>query len=215
MRVSVIGTIHESLGRATADALLAVLRHLQPEVLFLEMPPDALDEHMDGSRTNLESDAVRVYRNDRKVELVPVDLPTPAAELFAGIDEVGREVRSKSADYRRFKSWEHQYIEQHGFDFLNSSYGSQLSADIDGAIRAALTQLGDSRLSEHYETFSRTNELRDRAMLENIESYCASSPLSVGLLLVGSAHGRSLFEQSVARSNAPDYPVVWAFPGSV
>lgn len=215
MRVSVIGTIHEPFGRATSDALLAILRHLQPEVIFLEMPPGAFDDYTGGSRSNLEAAAVRQYLLERHVELVPVDLPTPEPEFFAGWDQVRREVRSKSVDYCRLKSWEEQYVEQHGFDYLNSSHGSKLTTEVHEAILAALAQCADSRLTANYEAFTSTNERREIAMLENIEAYCASSPLSVGVLLVGSAHRRSLCEKSVARTGAPSYPVVWDFPGTV
>ncbi|MCC7001301.1 MAG: hypothetical protein IT357_04020 [Gemmatimonadaceae bacterium] len=215
MRVSVIGTIHEPFGRATADALLALMRHLRPDVIFLEMPPGAFDDYMGGSRSNLEAEVVRRYRAERQVDLVPVDLPTPEPEFFAGWDELRREVRSKSVDYCRFKSWEEQYVEQLGFDFLNSSQGAKLTADLHEATLTALAQLANPRLSGHYEAFTSTNERRDVAMLQNIEAYCASSTQGNGVFLVGSAHRRSLFEKSVARSGAVSYPVVWDFPGTV
>ena len=199
MRVVIVGTIHEEYGRATADALLAVLRHLRPRVIFLEMPPGALDEYVRGARTNLEADAVRRYCEERPVDLVAVDLPTPDPEFFARWEEVRREVRNKSPDYCRYKSWEMQYVERHGFEFLNSSYCSRLTAQIHEATLATLAQPASSRLSAFYEAFTTTNERRDHAMLANIEKSCASSLQSTGVLLVGAAHRRSLHEKSVAR----------------
>lgn len=206
MRVSVIGTIHEPFGRATPDVLLEILRHLQPEVIFLEMPPGAFDDYMSGARSNLEAAAVRQYRLERQIDLIPVDLPAPEREFFEGWEEVLREVRSKSVDYCRFKSWEEQYLEQYGFDYLNSSGGSKLTADIHEATLAALAHLADARLSAQYEAFTSTNERRDYAMLENIESYCASSGQGTGVFLVGSAHRRSLYDKSTTRARPPRTP---------
>ncbi len=215
MRVTVVGTIHEPVGPATADALLAILRQLQPEVIFLEMPPGALDEYMGGSRTNLEADAVRKYRAERDIALVAVDLPTPEPEFFSGWDDVRREVRRKSVDYCRFKSYEEQYVAQHGFNYLNSEHNSKLTADLHVATVAALATLGDERLSAHYDAFTRKIEDRDVAMIANIEEFCRTSTKTLGVLLVGSAHRRSLFDKTRARASADSPSVVWDFLGSV
>lgn len=215
MRVTVVGTIHEPVGPATADALLAILRHLQPEVVFLEMPPGAFDEYMGGSRTNLEADAVRQYRAEREIELVAVDLPTPEPEFFSGWDDVRREVRSKSLDYCRFKSYEEQYVSQYGFNYLNSEYNSKVTADLHLATVEALERLGDKRLSAHYDAFTRKIEDRDIAMIANIETFCQTSPKAIGALLVGSAHRRSLFEKTRARVSKESSFVEWEFLGSV
>jgi len=215
MRVTVVGTIHEPVGPATADALLAVLRQLQPEVIFLEMPPEALDVYMGGSRTNLEADAVRRYRSEVDVELVAVDLPTPEPEFFGGWDDVRREVRSKSVDYCRLKSWEEQYVLQYGFNYLNSEHMSKLMADLAEVMVSTLAQLGNERLSAHYQAFTRQNESRDNAMLTNIESFCEASSKTFGVLLVGAAHRRSLYEKSMARIAGPSSPITWEFLGTV
>lgn len=215
MRVSVIGTIHEPFGCATADALLSILRRLRPEVIFLEMPREAFDEYMDGSRTNLEATAVRLYRAEHPVELVPVDLPTPDPEFFAGWDRVRREVRNRSYEYCRFKRLEEQYVAQGGFDFLNSQLGSQLSADIHETTLLTLAQLANPQLSSNYDAFMKALERREHAMIENIEAYGAISTKSIGVLLIGAAHRRSLHEKSGVRSGAAGYPILWEFPGTV
>lgn len=170
---------------------------------------------MGGSRTNLEADAVRQYRAERDVELVAVDLPTPEPEFFSGWDEVRREVRSKSVDYCRFKSYEEQYVSQHGFNYLNSEHNSKLTSDLHVATVEALAKLGDERLSSHYDAFTRKIEDRDEAMIANIEAFCRASTKTVGALLVGSAHRRSLFEKTRARASTETPSVVWEFLGSV
>lgn len=215
MRVSVIGTVHEEVGCASASALLAMLLRLRPDVIFLEMPPAAIADYFGGPRSNLESIAVSQYRALHQVELVPVDLPTPAPEFFANVDEVRRAIRSRSVDYCRFVSWEEQHVEAHGFDYLNSAYCSALVADIHAARLAALAQIGDPRRVAIYELFTSTNERRDEAMLQNITSYCRGTSFHSGVLLVGAAHRKSLFQRTAARSVRESSSVLWEFVGSV
>jgi hypothetical protein len=215
MRVSVVGTIHEPLGRVTADALFSLLRHLQPDTIFLEMPRSAFDDFIGGAMSSLEAIAVRRFRSESDVALVPVDLPTPEQEFFTGWDEVRRKVRSKSVEYCRLKSSEEQYVSQLGFEYLNSSHFGDLTTDIHEATMAALAQFDDPQLSAHYEAFVLTNECRERNMVEIVETYCASHRVEIGALLVGASHRRSLHEKASARAVSASYPVTWDFLGSV
>jgi hypothetical protein len=62
-RVSVVCTVHEETGYANVLELRAILERIQPEVIFLEVPPPAFDDYYENcSQQNLESMAVRQYR---------------------------------------------------------------------------------------------------------------------------------------------------------
>src|ERR1043166_5078521 len=81
-RLSLVGTVHEEMGLANASALLAILEWIKPEVLFLEAPSEASGDYLNATGKELESSAVSRYREIQHVDLVPVDLPIPDAELF-------------------------------------------------------------------------------------------------------------------------------------
>jgi hypothetical protein len=85
-RVSVVCTVHEETGYANVLELRAILERIQPEVIFLEVPPPAFDDYYENcGQQNLESMAVRQYRQGHQVELVPVDLQMQSIEWeFAG-----------------------------------------------------------------------------------------------------------------------------------
>jgi len=84
--VSSICTVHEEQGLANVAELNAILARIRPEVIFLEVPPAAFADYYETCRRgNLESKAVRRYRQTHQVELVPVDLPTPGRELFENL----------------------------------------------------------------------------------------------------------------------------------
>jgi len=71
MRISLIGTVHAESGRANLEALQAILEHLQPDVIFAEVPTANLTGYLDGSHGNLESTAVALYRKLRPIDVVP------------------------------------------------------------------------------------------------------------------------------------------------
>jgi hypothetical protein len=81
--VSLVCTVHVEMGFANVSELRAILERIQPEVIFLEVPPAAFDDYYEKfSRHNLESLAVGQYRQGHQVKLVPVDLPTPTGSFF-------------------------------------------------------------------------------------------------------------------------------------
>ena len=99
-----VGTYHEEKGAVTVPCLLAVLERIRPEVIFLELPPADLSDFLEGARSNLESSAVRQYRENREVRLVPVDLPRPDEGFFRAhrflvqnIEGYGRMARRSSS----------------------------------------------------------------------------------------------------------------------
>ena len=205
--ISVVGTVHEDTGHANAAALLEILLRIAPEVIFLEIPSTAFDDYSTGARNNLESLAVNRYRKLHHVDLVPVDLPTPDAEFFCNFEEIHKSIRSRSPDYCRLVSWDRQYVELHGFAYLNSEYSSTLVSDIHEARLGALEEMADQRLAEIYELWTRTNELRDRAMLKNIENYCRRNSFRTGAFLVGAAHRKSIVDKSAAHTGSHSSPI--------
>src|SRR6266850_2448378 len=109
-RVWLVGTVHEEQGVATVSELLELLDRLRPEVIFLEIPPSAFEDHVDGSRTNLESIAARRYNALHSVDLVPVDLPTPEDAFFANSQHLYDRIENASPEYRRLLDWHRQHV---------------------------------------------------------------------------------------------------------
>ena len=82
-RISLIGTTHASVGEAGVDQLLAILRELSPEVIFIEAPATWDQEaFLSYEPDRLEAMAVREYRSSNAVAVVPVDAPTPDEAFF-------------------------------------------------------------------------------------------------------------------------------------
>jgi hypothetical protein len=213
-RVSLICTVHEESGCASVAELRAILERIQPEVIFLEVPPAAFDDYYENcSRQNLESMAVRQYRQGHQVQLVPVDLPTPTEEFFSNFEELRRRIRLVSPNYRRLMQWDGDCIREHGFVYLNSEDCSELWLSVYKEIRSTIEWLKDSSLFAPYESWMETNNLRENAWIENIHICCRGNTFGKGVFLVGAAHRQPIIEKSRAQAAAVPTKIEWEFAG--
>jgi len=213
-RVSVVFTEHEENGLVNTSGLLAILERITPEVIFLECPPAAFDNYLNGTHVKLEPAAVNRYRAIHSVELIPVDLPTPEAALFAKHRDLNRRIERTSPDYRRLVDWHSQNVSAHGFAYLNSKDCSDLFSQLHEAMLAAIEKDVDHRLlAEVYDLWIRTNELRDRGMMKNIEKHCRQASFSSAAFLVGAAHRQSIINLSRRAPGAASSTIQWDFAG--
>lgn len=211
-RVSVVGTVHAEKGRANTSALLAILERIKPEVIFLEIPSAAFDDHFNGNSGNLESTAVSRYRENHRVDLIPVDLPTPDAGFFAKHQHLSKRIERTSPDYRRLVHWHSQNVSAHGFAYLNSKDCSDLFSQLHEAMLAAIAKDVDHRLlAEVYDLWIRTNELREKGMTKNIENHCRQASFRSAVFLVGAAHRQPIIDLSRSEPRAATSTIQWVF----
>jgi len=209
-RVSVVGTVHAEKGRANSSDLLAILERIKPEVIFLETPPAAFDDYFNGNDPNLESIAVSLYRENHRVDLIPVDLPTPDADFFAKHQLLSKRIERTSPDYRRLVDWHSQNVSAHGFKYVNSKECSDLFSQLHEAMLAAIEKDVDHRLlAEVYDLWIRTNELRDKGMMKNIENRGRQASFSRAAFLVGAAHRQSIIDLSCSEPGAASSTIQW------
>ncbi len=207
-RVLVVGTYHEEKGLVTVPRLVAILERIRPEVIFLELPSAALGDFLDGTRSNLESTAVRQYRENREVLLVPVDLPEPDEGFFRGKRFLVQKIERTSREYCRLIDENARCIERSGFAYLNSERSSQALSAIHEEMRDTVEWLADRRAVDHrrvievYESWTTMNERREEAMLRGIDDYSRLQPFTKGVFLIGAAHRRSILTK--ARERAGD-----------
>ena len=208
--VSLVCTVHEELGLANASELHAILTHIQPEIIFLEVPIAAFADYYETcSRRNLESSAVRRYQIDHRIELVPVDAPTPEREFFEDHQYLHSRVREVSPEYRQLLTLDSAYLRTHGFSYLNSDSCSELWSEIYRATYSAVEKTGDTRLVEISEAWQRTKELRERIMLRNIQEFCSGRTFDRGVFLVGAAHRRGIIDKCSETPTTDSSRLLW------
>ena len=212
--VSLVCTVHEEKGLANVSELRAILERIRPEVIFLEVPPTAFDDYFKiCSRKNLESTAVRSYRESRKVEIVPVDLPTPEEDFFENNQYLFERIEENSHEYRRLIDLHSAYVSAYGFAYLNSEHCSKLWSDVYLEMLSTLSRMDDSRLVELYELWKKTIDHRDKEMMENVLTYCGKKAFDKGVFLVGASHRQSIIDKGREQSAVNSTKIQWDFVG--
>jgi hypothetical protein len=210
--VTVVGTIHDELGAANAFELYAILTRIRPTVIFLEVPPEAFDDFYGScSRQNLESIAVRRYRDEFQVELVPVDLPAPRREFFEDHQQLCMRMRELSVEYRLLAQQDRSRIIEYGFAYLNSEYCTKHWTDMYDEVQNSLEKLGDARLLEIHQAWESAIEHRELGMIRNISQYCGQNPFDKGAFLIGAAHRRRIIGLARNETEAGRFGVEWVF----
>jgi len=210
--ISLVCTVHEENGLANVSGLYAILERIRPEVIFIEAPPDALDQFLAACTNNkLESASVRLYRENNIVELVPVDLPTPNSRFFSDYRYLQERIEGKNPDSRRLIMWNKNYIRDYGFSYLNSEHCNKMWAEIHADERAIIGEIKDQKLTEIYEIWNKTIELRDNEMMKNILKYCGENTFERGAFLIGAAHRQSIIEKSKEWSEKYPNIIQWDF----
>jgi hypothetical protein len=209
-RASLVCTVHEEMGLANVSELRPILERIQPEVIFLEIPAEAFDDFYGNcGRQNLESIAVRQYREGRQVKLVPVDLPAPSGDFVSNLEELRRRIRRVSPEYRRLMQSDDDCIREYGFDYLNSERCGELWARVYEDILSSIKWMKDDPwLVAIYGSWMERNDLREKAMMENIQKYCRENTFDKGVFLVGAAHRRAIIDLSREQSG-----IQWDFAG--
>ena len=210
--VSLISTVHEEMGLANVSELRAILERIQPEVIFLEVPPAAFEDYFENSQ-NLEAKAVRQYRVAHQVQLVAVDLPTPSGDFFVNFEDLRRRIRQVSPEYRRLTKWDGDCIREFGFAYLNSDDCGELWLSVYKEILSTIEWLKDSSLLAPHESWVETNDRREQAMLDNIQKYCGDNTCHRGAFLAGAAHRQPIIEKSRKQTAASSTTIEWDFGG--
>src|SRR6266436_4701047 len=211
--VSLVCTVHEEQGLANVSELHAILARIQPEVIFLEVPPAAFDDYYEiFNRENLESNAVRQYRESHQVELVPVDLPTPEQEFFESAEYLRTRIRETCPESPQLITWDSAHVRAYGFAYLNSEHCSKLWSDVYKEMLSTIRRIGDSRLVEIYESWKETIDLREKEMMENIQKHCRENTFDKSVFLVGAAHRQRIIDKSREQSAIDSTRIQWDFP---
>jgi hypothetical protein len=211
-KISLIFSVHEDRGLANSSELCALLKYLQPQVIFLEVPPSAFDKFYSAcTRSNLESIAVRQYRDSHGVELIPVDLPTPEKSFFKDYKNLQQKIEEKSTDARRLIQWHSNYVKDYGFPYLNSDNCSKMWSDINADMQATIEKFDDPDASKILELWNTTMEQREDAMMKGIQKYCYENTFERGVFLIGAAHRNSVIEKSKLMSSVGSDEIQWHF----
>jgi len=203
--ISLVSTVHKEKDLANVENLYSILKHIKPEVIFIELHSDDYDHYFTTySRMTLESDSVNMYRKDNPVEIILVDSKTPDPILHNDFDFLFNKIDSNSDCLESISGYIHQFTCQYGFPYLNSKkHNEHLSAQKEEEFNT-IDKLNDPKLRGLYESWENIHKQRENEMLNNIKEYSGKHSFNRAVFLVGSAHSQSIIEKSKENDSSID-----------
>jgi hypothetical protein len=110
-----------------------------------------------------------------------VDLPAPSEDFVSNNRHFFKRIEEESREFCWLIDSNSHYVRTEGFAYLNSERSNNLWSDIYVEILSTIRRIDDSTLVALYESWKEKNDLRENAMIENIEKYCRENVFSRGV----------------------------------
>jgi hypothetical protein len=210
--ITLVCTCHNERGACTEDALLGILRDLDPDVVFLEARASDLDAF---ATQWLEVRAIQRYSQLRRVEAVPVDDFKMPASLRSDMDAVFNYVERHSVEFSALED-ERDMAAALGFEAMNGGEFEAVVEKCESSMKRSVLLSNNKELITRHATWTSFLRQREDTMLANIYDYCRRSPHLRCAFLVGAAHLSSLVRGIEGRA-AQEVELVrwelWSRPG--
>jgi len=196
-KISLISTIHRENGLASSENLYSILKHISPELVFIELPKNKHTDYFTKfTLRTLESDAINIFRKHNVVKIVLVDSVEPDTSIFKEIYFLFDEIHNNSQYLAGILGHIHQFICQYGFPYLNSNkHYEHLTAQKEEEHKT-VQELNNRKLIELYEMWNNIHSQREIEMLNNIHVYSTKHSFNNAVFLVGSAHSHPIIKKA-------------------
>jgi hypothetical protein len=209
-KITLLCSLHGGNGLCNADELLRVLRVIDPEVIFGEVPQS--DRSFYHPRS-LEGQAVTRFLelkpSCQTVRVDQYDMPSPAFRTIT--DAVFDFVEGRSQEYQQLIDQRDHATNQRGLAYLNSHVFNDLMTRMLQIEEEAVKASGNQDLIQGLTQWRRVNQERENAMLENIGRYCRENVFEKGVFLVGAAHQVGILKAIKENAVTDSRPLAWTF----
>lgn len=208
--IVLLGSVHTENGRCNASELARILKLIQPDILFQEIPYLKFLEKNDSfHRDKLEVKAIYEYLKHHSVLQIPVDTVDQSSFEQTKFDQVIREVSRTGPELGSVLGQQSYLKNNKGFEYLNSRLNDRMFQRIDVTIAKALEKLNDERLSTGYCEWKAYNSKRETAMVTNVYEFCRLNHFKKGVFLFGSAHRAGLIAKIQMVKKSQEVRVNW------
>ena len=217
INVCLISTRHEGIDICNSDELYQIIEHINPDVIFEEIPPTFFDKfYIEKSRANSESDAINKYIQHYKIEHIPVDSDDiPTDEFFKSLENLHKKIEGlidyNGFNYRKLTDQNRLNTAQYGFKYLNSIECININKGIYEAIENGLQTIKDEELIQTFNHWKTINSIRENTMLQNIYRYSQTQNYERAIFLLGAAHRGSIIEKIKEFQNNETVKLNWIF----
>jgi hypothetical protein len=184
-KITLVCSSHRENGLCTARELLRLLRAIDPEVIFGEVPQSDIDFY---NPRSLEGQAVTRFLTFKSFQRIPVDRYEVPPNFRALTDSVLDVVEQTSNEYRLLQEQQDNATQLNGLTYLNSAAFANIMARMSAIEDQTINSAGNPELVSALATWRQVMQGREKAMLDNIYRYCRENVFDIGVFLVGAAH---------------------------
>ena len=215
--ISLICTRHDELGKCNSNELFLIVEHINPEVIFEEIPPSFFDKYyFEKSMSNLESYTINRYIENHKIDHIPVDSDNlPSEDFFKDHKKMLERIEGladiNGFTYRNLVDNNRIHSMNYGFQYLNSIYSDNINNEIYKAIENGLQKINNNKFFQSFKLWKEINEMRENQMLQNIYRYSQAHQYDRAIFLIGAAHRKSIIEKILEYQKTEKVKLNWIY----
>lgn len=212
--ITIISTNHTESGKCNSDKLYKIIKSINPEVIFEELPYSLFNIVYNDNFPSLPSDAplelkcVKKYLQNHNTKHFPVDIDTsPNLSLD---EKFIFSTFEKNEAYNKLKSEHNASLTQEGLDFLNSDKYLEFferKISLEKQILESATR--NNTLLNTYKVFYDEVDNRENAMLQNIYNYSKENQYNRAVFLLGAGHRKSIIKKTLEREKQSEIKLNW------
>lgn len=212
--ITIISTNHTERGKCNSDELYKIIKSINPEVIFEELPISLFNIVYNGNLPTLPFDAplelkcVKKYLQDHYTKHFPVDIDSNPN--LSEDENFMFSTFAKNEDYKKLESEYYLILTKEGFDFLNSNEYLDLlerKSSLERRILESATH--HKKLLDTYKIFYEKIDKRENAMLQNIYNYCIENQFNRAAFLLGSGHRKSITKKILLYEEQSEIKLNW------
>jgi hypothetical protein len=198
--ITLICTMHREIGKCNSNELFKIIEKINPEIIFDEIPSSRFNAHfIERSVITLETNAIKLYMNNHKVNIIPVD-NYDFSEIQKGDIDYNK-ISNNNADYYNLCKEQYLLAIQNGFEYINSDQNFQLIERLQIIEREVLEKINDEKLTKLFKIWYEITDKRENEIIRNIYNYCEEHTFNKGLLLIGAEHRNSIINKTQKYNN--------------
>ncbi len=207
--ITFISTVHEKIGKCSADELCKILKRFTPDVVFLEALEDTYSKYEQYTFSNfgvfhkkLEIRAIQKYSSISKFDYIPV--------LGKGLSNSFEEkfnLVCKNIHFQKMIDNFNSLASKQGYNFLNSKESINLHEE--------MRLYGDSILKDNelIQTFNKDIDKYEDSMISNIYSFCMNNKFKNAIFMCGVAHRQSIIDKIKIHKSKESLDISWKIYG--
>jgi hypothetical protein len=213
--VTLICTKHNDNGACNSFELFKIIKQINPDVIFEEIPPSLFDCVYNGRCTDtLETISIKNYLRTSTATQIPVDLEienNTRQKIQEDFNRMFQEFYSLNSEYNSIKNQINILVNQYGFPYLNSEKCSELFNQKKSLEEEIVKSIRLENLTLSYKNWLNLIERREDKMVSNIYSFSKLNSFKNGLFLVGAEHRHSIINRILEYEKNNENVVSWNF----